>query len=163
MFFEYRKATLDDLEYLWNKNIAGNKNRLQWIKWKKQYIDYNKSGKATTFAVIADGMPIGEGTLLFSSDCAAVKGRKELCDNLTIANINALRIQKSYEGNGHISKLVKEMENYAKERGFSYLTIGVEARETRNLSIYLHWGYTEFVMSEIENHVLVLYYRKKIK
>lgn len=35
-----------------------------------------------------------------------IAGRKVLCDGEKIANINALRIQKRYEGQGHISKLI---------------------------------------------------------
>lgn len=57
---------------------------------------------------------------------------------------------------------MREIENYAVQCGYSHLTIGVEASETRNLAIYLHWGYTEFVRSEIEEDVLVLYYRKTL-
>ena len=30
------------------------------------------------------------------------------------------------------------------EAGYQRLTIGVEAHMTRNLGIYLHWGYDEF-------------------
>ena len=160
--YEYRIATTDDLEYLWDKNIYENADKIQLTQWKKQFINDNKSGKALTFAVLYDGVPVGEGTLLFSDDCNAVKGRKELADGVSVANINALRIQKEHEGKGHISKLVKLMEEYAFKAGFSYLTIGVEATETRNLAIYLHWGYENFVISEFQNEKPVLYYRKNI-
>jgi GNAT superfamily N-acetyltransferase len=72
-------------------------------------------------------------------------------------------MQKLHEGKGYISKLVHFMEQYAVDNGYTELTIGVEARETRNLAIYLHWGYDKFVMSEIEEGALVLYYSKKLK
>lgn len=55
------------------------------------------------------------------------------------------------------------MESYAAEHGYTFLTIGVEARETRNLGIYLHWGYDEFVTTENQEGQLVLYYRKKLE
>jgi len=46
------------------------------------------------------------------------------------------------------------------------MTIGVEAVEARNLAIYLHWGYTEFVHSEVElefdHEALILYYAKNL-
>ena len=80
--------------------------------------------------------------------------------------MNAFRCDKEYEGNGHISKLVKLAEKYAKDIGYTYITIGSEARETRNLSIYFHFGYNEFLMSEIddseEDSPLVLYYGKSL-
>jgi len=55
------------------------------------------------------------------------------------------------------------------KRGFTYLAhdqtaiIGVEPKETRNISIYFHWGYDTFVKSEIsdiEEEGLILYYSK---
>lgn len=99
---------------------------------------------------------------MFSPKCKAIRNRKKLCDGIGTANLNALRIEKEYENKGHISKLVKEIEKYALKRGYSYLTVGVEAKETRNLAIYLHWGYNEFIMSAKEDGELVLYFRKKL-
>ena len=159
---EYRKATLNDLERLWDANIAENPDDPRWASWKQEYIAYNETGKACTFAVVIDNEPVGEGTLLFSPDCSAIAGRADLADGKTVANINALRIRKPYEGQGHISNLVRLMESYAAEHGITHLTIGVEARETRNTAIYLHWGYTDFVTHAIEDGELVLYYAKKL-
>ena len=159
---EYRKATIQDLEYLWSINIAENPDDPNWANWKKEYISHNKTGKGHTFAVVINNEPVGEGTLLFSPDCSAIAGRTQLADGSTIANINALRIRKPYEGQGHISALVRLMETYAAQHGITRLTIGVEAKETRNTAIYLHWGYTEFVTSAIEDGELVLYYAKNL-
>lgn len=159
---KYRKATLEDLEKIWNKDIANNIGEDCWVRWKGQYIEYNKTGKAITFVVVDNNEPVGQITVLFSSDCSAVKNRPMLCDGKTIANMNAFRIDKKYEGQGHISKLVKMAEEYAKERGVTYLSIGSEAKESRNLAIYLHFGYTEFITSFVEDGNLVLFYGKKI-
>ena len=164
---EYRKATIQDLERLWNTNIAENPDDPRWASWKQEYISINQTGKACTFAVVIDGEPVGEGTLLFSPDCSAISGRTDLAASSAIAgnvtaNINALRIRKPYEGQGHISTLVRLMEAYAAEHGITRLTIGVEAKETRNLAIYLHWGYTDFVTHAIEDGELVLYYAKNL-
>ncbi len=159
----YRKATLQDLETIWNKDIEKRPNKPQWVIWKKQYIDYNLSGKATTFVVLNNNEePVGQITLIFSTECSAVKDRPMLCDGKNIANMNAFRIEKYYEGQGHISKLVKMAEEYAKKKGIKTLTIGSEAKETRNLSIYLHFGYLKFVTSIVEDDELILYYSKDI-
>ena len=122
----------------------------------------NRSGAAATFVAVVDGIPVGEGTLLFSPECKAIRGRLSLADGAATTNINALRIRKAYEGKGYISGLVKFMECYAKDHGFSRITIGVEAVEARNLSIYLHWGYDKFLLSEGEGQELVLYYGKDL-
>jgi len=76
-----------------------------------------------------------------------------------------LRIEKQYEGKGHISKLVKVMEQYAKNKGYKIAIIGVEPKETRNMCIYFHWGYDTFIKaetSEIEEEGLILFYSKML-
>lgn len=160
--FCYKKATLENLEAIWDRNIRENPDDLRYIRWKKQFIDDNISGAAATFVITSEGEPVGEGTLLLSPACRAIRGRTCLCDGKTVANINALRIQKALEGQGHISALMKEMELYAKSIGVTRLTIGVEAAEARNLGIYLHWGFALFLMHEVEDGALVLYYGKDI-
>ena len=157
-----RKATAADLEYLWNRNIAENPGEECWIRWKKQFIDDNLSGAATTFALIVDDIPVGEATLLFSPDCRAIRGRLELANGQTVTNINALRIIPEHQGKGYATALIREMEMYARDAGYQQITIGVDAVETRNLATYLHWGYTRFLMSEGEGMELVLYFGKDL-
>jgi predicted enzyme related to lactoylglutathione lyase/GNAT superfamily N-acetyltransferase len=160
--FAYREPTATELRWLWDKNIADNVGDDRWKRWKEGTIALNEQEKAKTFAVFHQGEPIGEGTLLFSPECGTVGGRTALADGHTVANVNALRIQKPFEGHGHISKLVKVMEHFAGQMGYTALTIGVEARETRNLAIYLHWGYRTLVTSAAEDGALVLYYQKTL-
>ena len=95
--FCYHKATLADLEAIWDRSIRKNPDDPRYVRWKKQFIDDNLSGAAATFVVTADGDPVGEGTLLLSPDCRAIRGRTCLCDGRSTANINALRIRKEYE------------------------------------------------------------------
>ena len=78
-------------------------------------------------------MPVGEGTLLLSPDCAAIGGRTELAGGAMVANVNALRFRRAYEGRGHISAFMRRMEAYAASSGYRRLTTSVEAQETRNL------------------------------
>ena len=132
------------------------------MRWKQQYIQNNILGKCATFVAVDNTTPIGQITVLFSTDCSAVKNKPMLCDGKTCANMNAFRIDKRYEGQGHISKLVKMAEEYAKNQGITYLTIGSEAKESRNLAIYLHFGYTKFITSFIDNNELILFYGKNI-
>ena len=148
--FKYREASMADLDSRWNKNIADNIGDDRWIVWRSETIEKNKNNEIKTFVVLYGDEPIGEGTLVFSPQSV---------------EINALRIDKQYEGKGHISKLVRIMEQYAKEKGYKIAEIGVEAKETRNLGIYLHWGYDIFVkseISEIEEEGLLLFYSKKL-
>lgn len=160
--YEYVEETKELLEKIWKKNIEDNKGDDRWIKWRDETFANHSQGKAKTFMVLFKGEPVGEGTLLFSKECSAISGRRMLADGNEAANINALRITKEHEGKGHISALVRMMEQFALKQGYKKLTIGVEAKETRNLAIYLHWGYNELVHSCVEDNELVLYYAKQI-
>lgn len=156
----YRIATKEDLTRLWKKNVDRHPSDPRWAQWAKEYIAYNETGQAVTFAVVLDGEPVGEATLLLSPECGAIEGRLCLADGKAVGNVNALRIEKPWEGQGHISRLVGVLEQYAREHGVTELTIGVDAWETRNLAIYLHWGYDQFVLGGEEDGGLVLYYKK---
>ena len=97
---------------------------------------------------------MGEGTLELDT------GKDpRLCDGKTTAYLSALRIRKEFEGRGHISRLVKAMEDHARSLGYTTLTIGVEAEEGRNRAIYRHWGFDRLLFAQEQ----VLYYAKEIK
>ena len=38
---DYRIATLQDLEHIWNKDIEKHPNDDRWKAWKPKYIGYN--------------------------------------------------------------------------------------------------------------------------
>lgn len=162
MYIEYKPASADDLEFIWNKNIDEHPGDGRYFHWKEEFIYNNRTERARTYLILCSGSPIGEGTLLFSPECGAIRGRTQLADGVHTANINALRIQKPFEGKGYVSGLIRFMEKSASQMGYSRLTIGVQAQETRNLAIYLHLGYTQFIHNEVEDGALVLYYQKCI-
>ncbi len=160
--FEYRKATEKVLCRLWNRNIRMHPFDRRYRAWKQDFLRMNRDGTGATFAILYNEAPVGEGTLLFSPQCTAIRGREWLADGVRTANINALRIRKAYEGQGHVSALMKEMERYAAEQGVVRLTIGVAAPEARTRAIYRHWGYTEFLRETVEDGDTVLYYAKTL-
>ena len=162
MNFEYRQADPASLEKIWQKNVDRHPGDARWVRWKKEYIQMNLGGALRTFLVLADGEPVGEGTLIFSPECPAVAGRPMLCDGKTITNLNALRIEKRFEGQGHISRMVKLMESHARELGYTAITIGVDECEARNRAIYSHWGYSTLILTEEEDGEKVLYYSKPL-
>lgn len=162
MRFEYKPASMSDLEAIWDKNIADHPGDGRWLEWKAQYIKDNLSGNCITFVFACDGNPVCEGTLLLSPECKAVAGRTALADGKHVANINALRNDPAYENQGHTSKLVRVMEKYAVDKGFTTLTIGVEEKELRNRAIYRHWGYTDRILTQVEDGEKVLYFSKRV-
>ena len=155
-------ASPGKLKEIWDYNIRENSDDPRWIRWGEKAIEDNAAGRTKTFLVLKDAEPVGEGTLIFDPSCSAIDGRLSLADGKNVTNVNALRIRKEYENQGHVSAMMKMMEQYAGERGYTRITIGVEAKETRNLGIYLHWGYAEFICHEFDDGELVLYYGKSL-
>ena len=157
MSVEYRIATRADFDALWDRNIAENPEETMWPVWRQRFRQRIDLGQAITFCVVIDGEPVGEGTLELNT------GKdKRLCDGRENAYLAALRIRKEFEGQGHISRLVRMMEDHAKELGFQRITIGVEETEERNRAIYEHWGYVKLVMEVQEDGERVLYYAKAL-
>ena len=148
---QYQIATLPQLEARWDINIANNPGDPRWLHWKATAIKNHQAGKALTFVALHHHIPIGEATLIL---------------NLSSVEINGLRVDEPYQGQGHASKLVQAVEAYAKKEGYSTAIIGVEPKETRNLAIYLKWGYDQFVKLEItdpkQDEGLLLYYAKNL-
>ena len=162
MRYEYRRPTEAELKKLWDSHVAANPGDACWERWRTQFLSDNREGRAVTFAVMCDGEAVGEGTLLLSPLCRAVRGRTLLCDGACVANLNALRIGAAHEGQGHISALVREIEAYAVSCGIHRITIGVEEGEARTRAIYRHLGYTVPLFSECEGGETVLYYAKDL-
>jgi len=159
----YRKATLEDLERIWDYNIAQDPDEPRNQHWKESYIHRNVSNRASTYVILSDEEPVGEVTLdYFAEAHGNPANRPMLADGRTTAYVTALRIRKTFEGQGLVSELMHCMEADARKKGFSQLTIGVEAAQTRTLAIYLRWGYDRFVMGEMEDGELVLFYAKAL-
>ena len=157
----YRRATMDDLEAVWAYNIAQNPDEPRNQRWKESYIRRNRENRAATYVVVVDDVPVGEVTLDYHGESYGnPDSRKHLANGKQTGYVTALRIRKEFEGNGYISGLMQYMEDSAREMGFTQLTIGVDAAESRNLAIYLHWGYNRFVLGEIDDGELVLFYAK---
>ena len=159
----YRKSTLEDLNRIWDYQIAQNPDDSRYLRWKENFISRNVHNQAATYVTVIDGEPVGEVTLDFHAEAYGNPAlRSKLADGKTTAYLTALRIRKEYEGNGHVSALIRYVEDAAREMGYQYLTIGVEAAEARNLAIYLHWGYNRFLLAEEDCGELVLFYAKQL-
>lgn len=162
---EYRQATEQDLISVWDKDIAKNDFSPTWQRWKEEYISHNKNGELKTFVAVDNGDIVAQITVVLKPTVNPVKYKPFLCNEDTV-NMCAFRCDKEYEGQGHISRLVKLGEQFARSLGKKYATIGAEAEMPRNLSIYFHFGYTKFLKAVEEDDdgkkELVLYYQKEL-
>jgi len=160
---EYKQATLEEYIAVWEKDIRKRPEKAEeWKQMRDVYIKGFKANQLVTFIAKDDEDIIAQISVVVDSSFPEMNNEEVLCDGKTTVNMNAFRCDKEYEGQGHISKLVKMGENWAKEQGYQYATIGANAKNIRNLSIYFHFGYTEFVLHEHYKDTIVLYYRKEL-
>ena len=159
-------ATAEEMNTKWDYEISKAKNdKNNWLIWKKQNINNFKNNKIIPYYGILDDQIICEATAALTSDI--VQNSDKLVDNTT-AYLTAFRTNKEYEGRGYFSKLYKFMENDLKNKGYLLLTLGVEPEEVRNYQIYRHYGFKEFIKSDVETYpngekIDVNYYRKRLK
>lgn len=90
-----------------------------------------------------------------------------------MAYLAAFRTNKEYEGKGYFSKLYKFVENDLKNRGYTELSLGVGPEAVRNIEIYFHLGFRDYIKTLIEYELskddplkkeedVILFYKKKI-
>jgi len=79
----------------------------------------------------------------------------------------AFRTNEEYEGKGYFRKLYDFMENDMRSRGYTSLCLGVGPEAVRNIQIYFHLGYTEYLKTVIERTYdgeedVILFYKKTL-
>ena len=159
-------ANIEEMNIKWDYEISKATNdKDNWIIWKEENIKNYQSGKIIPYYGILDGQIICEATAVLTSDI--VQNSDRLVDDTTVY-LSAFRTNKEYEGKGYFSKLYKFMEEDLKKKGYRSLTLGVEPEETRNYQIYHHYGFNEFIKSDVEVYpdgtkIDVNYYGKKLK
>ncbi len=154
----YKIANREELELIWDRDIQNNLNDDRYLHWKEQFIENNLQGNCITFIAVDDVVPVGQITLLHKPSTAMFR-RTEFCSN-GAGYVMAVRIEKPYEGKGHISKLFQLLNDTALYMGLESLVVGAETSETRTISIYQHLGFTECI--GYEESEKVIWYRKKL-
>ena len=60
----YRRATIEDLEKIWDKDIQANSDDERYLRWKDEFIEANKLENIVTFVILNDDDPIGQASLV---------------------------------------------------------------------------------------------------
>ena len=134
-----REPAIEELTAWWDKQIEDNPGNNSWVVWKKTFVEENKSNKRKTFFALSDNNEyIGQCTLLF-------KGRNPNLSGNGKAEIIKLEVIEKERGKGISTRLYEVAKKYAKDNGYHTLTIGVEPSEIRNMQIYFHWGFVNYI------------------
>ena len=154
-----------EMNQKWDYEIEhATHSRDNWIYWKKKSIENKKNHTQIPYYGILDGKIICEATASIQS--SVVQNSDGLVSKNT-AYLTGFRTIGEYQNQGYFSKLFSYMIEDLKNRGYQFVTLGVEPNETRNMMIYFHYGFLEYIKSGMEfypngDEVFVLYYRKKL-
>lgn len=133
-----REATVEEVERWWDNHILENADNNSHKVWKESFVSENKNGRRKTFYAWDGNKNIGQGTLVFESDDKNLTGDGK-------AEIIKLEVVEEYRNRKISSLIYSHIKDYAKQKGIHALTIGVEPCEVRNMQIYFHWGFTNFI------------------
>ena len=145
-------ATRDELIKRWDDLIEKHPNDDSWKGYKVKTLNIFDKGTSICYLGILNGKIIAEVCAHISKDFEAENLIDELV-NEKRAYLNAFRCDKEYEGKGYFSALYHFMENDLKKRGYKEVSLGVEPCEVRNIMIYFHLGFTNYVGTGLEEYL----------
>ena len=156
--------TPEEMNEKWDYEINKNRDSSNWIIWKKSAMESAEKGQTIPYYGILDGKIISEATAML--DAGIVENSQGLVDEKT-AYLSAFRTNEEYQGQGYFSVLFQYMLDDLKRRGYERVTLGVEPCEVKNMQIYFHYGFTEYIKRCVEvypdgEEIEVLYYSRPL-
>jgi hypothetical protein len=144
-----------------DKRVTMLREKYGYTEYAGGHLEFHASGMVT-FCLLGSGARI-EDKVVFDPDRSKRRVLYDEICSLFPEHVVYIGGSSSFDFAPKRYNKYDSIMKYAREHGYSQITIGVEAIETRNLGIYLHWDYNRFVMSEGEGEELTLYYAKNIK
>ena len=160
-------ANKDELIKRWEYLVNIHSGNELWVKFKERTINLFDEGSIIPYIGILNGEIICEATA-YINESAFVGDISEpdglLSDDM--AYLAAFRTNKEHEGQGYFSKLYKFIEEDIKQRGYKALSLGVGPDEKRNIEIYHHLGFTDYIKTitnkEDSGNGDIVFYKKEI-
>ena len=171
--FSCKVATRDELLKRWEYLIKIHPGNNDWVRYKENAVRNYDNGSTISYLGFLDDQIICEATAYikesaFVGDISNPSGL--LNDNM--AYLAAFRTNKEYEGKGYFRKLYNFMEKDLKNRGYTELSLGVGPESVRNIEIYFHLGFREYIKTVIEyeqskddgskQEDVILFYKKRM-
>ena len=171
--FSCKVATRDELLKRWEYLIKIHPGNNDWVRYKENAVRNYDNGSTISYLGFLDDQIICEATAYikesaFVGDISNPSGL--LNDNM--AYLSAFRTNKEYEGKGYFRKLYNFMEKDLKNRGYTELSLGVGPEAVRNIEIYFHLGFREYIKTVIEyeqskdddlkQEDVILFYKKRM-
>lgn len=172
--FICKVANREELLKRWDYLIEIHPGNNKWVKFKENALKHYDEKSTISYLGFLNNEIICEATAYiknsaFIGDISEPSGL--LSDSM--AYLAAFRTNKEFEGKGYFSKLYKFVENDLKEKGYTELSLGVGPEAVRNMEIYFHLGFRNYIKTVIENELsenqsskqedVIIFYKKKIK
>lgn len=143
-------ASVGETERKWNYEIKKQRKRKTVLEGlKKDAVEHIKNGQSVTYYGKLNNKIICETTAMFDENI--IQNSDKLVGGKTVYLCN-FSTDKRYRGKGYFSKLFRFMIDDLKNRGYEKFTLGVEPMEMKNLEIYQHLGFNEFIKSGKETY-----------
>lgn len=150
--FICKVATREELLKRWEYLIDIHPGNNDWLRYKENAVRNFDNGSTISYLGLLNDEIICEATAYikesaFEGDISEPSGL--LSDNM--AYLAAFRTNKEFDGKGYFGKLYSFMESDLKQRGYSELSLGVGPENVRNIEIYFHLGFREYIKTLIEH------------
>ena len=172
--FICKVANRDELLKRWNYLIEIHPGNNKWVKFKEEALKHYDEKSTISYLGFLDDEIICEVTA-YIKDSAFIGDISEPSGLLSdsMAYLAAFRTNKEFEGKGYFSKLYNFVENDLKGKGYTELSLGVGPEAVRNMEIYFHLGFKNYIKTVIEYELseddsskqedVIIFYKKKIK
>ena len=157
-------ANLDEMRLKWQSEIERNADDPNWSIWRDEALQNAQMGAWLPYYGILNGEIIAEATAV--PNVLYMQNGKAISAEGT-AYLFAFRTVEARQGMGWFGKLLRYMLSDLKARGIRHAVVGVEPSEIRNMQMYFHFGFTEYVGYGQDTYpdgqtIEVLYYRKPL-
>ena len=172
--FICRVANREELLKRWDYLIEIHPGNNKWVKFRENALKHYDEKSTISYLGFLNDEIICEATAYikesaFKGDISEPSGL--LSENM--AYLAAFRTNKEFEGKGYFSKLYNFIESDLKQKGYTELSLGVGPEEVRNMEIYFHLGFRNYIKTVIEfetteddsskKEEVILFYKKLIK
>lgn len=172
--FICKVANREQLLKRWDYLIKIHPSNNKWVEFRENAIKHYDEKSTISYLGILNDEIICEATA-YIKDSAFIGDISDPSGLLSsdMAYLAAFRTNKEFEGKGYFSKLYNFVENDLKEKGYTELSLGVGPEAVRNIEIYFHLGYRDYIKTAIEyeqsqddsskQEDVIIFYKKKIK
>lgn len=167
--FICKVANREELLRRWDYLIKIHPNNNKWVEFKENTLKKYDENSIISYLGFLNDEIICEATAYIkeSAFIGDISDPSNLLND-NMAYLAAFRTNKEFEGKGYFSKLYHFVENDLKERGYKELSLGVSPEAVRNIEIYFHLGFRDYIKTLIEcdqskEEEAIIFYKKKIR